>query len=231
VKLDQSRHAFRWREMHSSGPAWGVLLLVVGVAGCTHTAPYPEDWPAIPEVAQGQCPRIDGRYVNAEVDESEGCFTDSPIYSGRCNIGFLSTTLLEFGRHQSEMNRGRASRWVELKQPDDNTLVLEFEKGGAPVVLRQSDGDFTCSSEGPTLSGSRWTDLGHRTTYSLSFRRLEDRSLMTKVTSYGRGVHLIIVPFPIVPIPMPIPDFGTRSTGYFRWPAFLPVLESSPPSH
>jgi hypothetical protein len=223
----------KW-EMRSMGLAWGVLLLVLGVAGCTHTAPYPKDWAAITEVPSGQCPRIDGRYLNAEIDESEGCFTDSPIYPSKCNIGFLSTTLLEFGKHQSEINRARASRWIELKQPDDNTLVIELEKGGAPVVLRQSDGDFACSSEGPTLTGSRSTDLGHRTNYSRSFRRLEDRSLTMKVTTYGRGVHPILLPIPIppfvVPMPVPIPDFGTRSTGYFRWPAFAPAQESRPAS-
>lgn len=118
---------------------------------------------------------------------------------------------------------------MQLRQPDDNTLVIEFEKGGAPVVLKQSAGDFICSSEGLSVPSSLRSIGIYKTTFSRSFRHLEDGALLMKLTTYTRGVYPFFLPPFIVPIP--IPNFGTSDTSYVRWPALAPDQESKPAGH
>ena len=217
--------------------ALGVYIIAVSlvVGGCAFTSPYPPDWPPVAEEEHGRRHHIEGRYLNAGVSEGGYCSPSGSVYTLDCDID-LSSNILS-GR-PSALDRGRASRWVEFKQPDDNTLVIELDDRKAPIILKQSDGDFTIGSDGLTVSQSGsgyrfrheemkdWEVIGATTagaiigtgsldTISRSFRRLKDGSLLMKVKESHAG-GILAIPF----------YFST--TQHIRWSILPPNAEGKP---
>jgi hypothetical protein len=107
------------------------------VAGCATTFRYHPDWPPVAEAGHGRCHHIEGRYSNPGVSGGSDCprSGSGSVYTWDCDID-LSSNILS-GR-PSALDRGRASRWVVFKHPDDNTLVIELDDGKAPIILKQS---------------------------------------------------------------------------------------------
>jgi hypothetical protein len=125
-----------------------LILLVAGVlcSGCitrTTKASYPEGWSPVTAVEAAACPRLAGRYVNSgEVAPGAtqfSCGTHGPYRGEWCNQTDLSQNI-----------GGLASAdWVELRQPDADTLVIVSSDPAVPVrELHQRKGDYSCSRAG-----------------------------------------------------------------------------------
>jgi hypothetical protein len=191
-----------------------VLNLAPTLVGCAVTSEYPADWPEKAAVESGQCPRLEGRYNNAGV-AAQSCPSRRSYkwqYRWDCNTA-LSTNILPPTLAQQFMFNGADMRWVELHQPDNDTLVIQHDLGVAPVIFRRGDGDFSCGNGGLTISQSgsaiRTKDMGHGiaafytsfgvltgtawfATLSHSFYRLVDGSLLMEVSESAVGAYLYI---------------------------------------
>jgi hypothetical protein len=226
----------RW-QMRAVGVGLIAVSFALAVAGCVTKLPYPRDWGPVVEVERGQYPRIEGRYQNTGISGNHHCSSHGSVYTWDCDID-LSSNILS-GR-PSELDRGRASRWVELKQPDDNTLVIELDDGKPPIVLKRDKEDFALGSDGLTVSqsgsGMRFKDTeksdtevvgatiagavlltGSVDTVSRTFSRLKDGSLLMKVHESRAGG--------ILGIPMYL---GTVQ--YVRWLVIPSENGGKPPS-
>jgi len=210
------------------------VSLLVALVGCTSTPDYPSDWPnvdwpAIARLKEGQCPRIEGRYLNTGAPGG-GYFhsRQSPfrsVYHWDLDVD-LSSNILS-GR-PDDVERGRASRWVELKQPDESTLVIELDDGRTPIIMKKGDDGFTCDRNGLTVfqsgswlrnerhseaevvlgsAGLAMMGTGALETVSRSFRLLLDGSLLMKVTESSAGGFFFI------------PVYGSQAQ-YVRWSKF-----------
>lgn len=127
-----------------------VLLLFVGCS--SQHARYPDEWsPATaPAVAAADspgvstnCPRLAGRYSNGGVlapgTPQELCKSAMHIEYRMIGDWFCETSL--------SLNIGAvdAGGWVELRQPDPDTLIVIAGDGTVdPVELHRSRGDFDC---------------------------------------------------------------------------------------
>jgi len=217
--------------------AWTGLFALLG---CVSRPEYPTDWPAQQSASGDICPRIEGRYRNAGTvggggfgPAASGASGDRSKFQWDRDID-LSSNLL--GTRETEKDRGRASRWVDLAQPDENTLVVDFDDAGPAIVLRQSDGDFRCN-RGALVFSQYGSAIGHAgddpPDYEVAgavatgallgiggvegirrqFKPLFDSSLLMEVTeSWGGAIFFI-------------PAYSRRAE-YVRW---LPVaIEGEP---
>jgi len=130
--------------LDSTARAAAVAMTVL-IGGCVRNtiASYPDQWPPQVVVSQAQCPRLAGRYHNAgemAPGTRVSCGSNRFLMRAewRCDTS-LSRDLAEV----------ESNEWVELRQPDADTLVIVSSD---PVVdvkeLHRSRGDFTCSARG-----------------------------------------------------------------------------------
>lgn len=103
--------------------------------------------------------------------------------------------------------------WVELRQPDNDTLAIRYAPNIEPIVLKRGNGDFTCDGRGLTVSRSgsslrekQDSNLGVTTmttfgalmgtgaveTLARSFQRLQDGSLLMEVNNSQVGAYLFV---------------------------------------
>jgi hypothetical protein len=212
----------RWRT--ARGPSiTGALLL----AGCVHnvTTSYPQQWSPLDAATPSACPNLAGRYYNVgELAPGTPCSGARIAVRAewRCDMT-LSHNIAEV----------EADDWVELRQPDADTLVVVSSD---PVVdakvMHRSHGDFSCSKHGleRTLHASlssvgsnadssapqaAFNGLG--TLFNLAtagtagvrtlvrtFTPSADGSLVMDVSEAQSGVALLI-------------PFHTRDEGFVRW--------------
>jgi len=124
------------------GVALGVLL-----GGCVmhSVAGYPGDWAARSAVAKSQCPNLAGRYRNV----GEMAAGTAPLM---CQHGhryrFRATWQCDMALSRNVADVP-ADDWVELRQPDADTLLVVSSDPAVDVkVLHRSSGDFSCSEGG-----------------------------------------------------------------------------------
>jgi hypothetical protein len=127
-------------------PAWLCLLCCVvllgsGCASRVSKATYPERWsPPAQAAGAAQCPLLSGRYVNAgeTAPGTKEFFCDN-------HYRFRGTWCGQTALSQNIGDRASGD-WVELRQPDNDTLVIVSSDPTVAVEeLHQSKGDFTCS--------------------------------------------------------------------------------------
>jgi hypothetical protein len=211
-----------------------LCVALIAVAGCATSTRYPADWPAPAAVEPGRCPQIAGRYANVGVPAGDLCAQHEFVTTWNCDVDLSSNILT--GRTGNMVDRGRGSRWVELAQPDDNRLLMTFDDGEPPIMLKQSDHDFSCGTDGQSVS--RWGTLtdthdkavsdivgttavgfvigtGGLANVSRSFQRLQDGSLLMTVKESSVGTFLYV-------------PYYTSATEYVRWvPLSKPAQSSS----
>ena len=117
------------------------LLLCGGCVSRVSKATYPEAWSAPKQVSAAQCPALAGRYGNAG-ESAPGtkaffCGSHSQLRGTWCGQTALSQNIGD--RHSGD--------WVELRQPDDDTLlIVSSDPTVAVQELHQKSGDFSCSN-------------------------------------------------------------------------------------
>jgi hypothetical protein len=196
-------------------------------AGCVHntTTSYPQQWSPPGAGAPRACPNLAGRYHNTG-ELAPGTLCSGGRISGRaewrCDTS-LSHNIAEID----------ADEWLELRQPDADTLVVISSD---PVVdvkeMHRSRGDFSCGEHGleRTLHASlssvgsnaassapqaAFNGLGTLfnlatagtagvRTLTRTFSSSADGSLVMDVSVAQSGVALLI-------------PFHTRDEGFVRW--------------
>jgi hypothetical protein len=192
------------------------------LTGCAFTSKYPTDWPKPSVIETGQCPNLAGRYENQGATAQE-CHIKTDrggarhTYSWDCNATLLPNLLPP---DKFEQITNPIPSWVELTQPDNGTLVIQYDElppndhAIGQIILRKTDGDFTCGDRGLTLSQSgsairteRMSDTGTavRTSFGImvmgsgwvtnlgrTFQRLPDDSLLMEVTEFSVGAYLFV---------------------------------------
>jgi hypothetical protein len=145
----------------------GLSFLISGAvllcSGCVRVAKatYPDTWSAVPAASAtpttpaapaiqttasapaAQCPKLAGRYTNlGEVAPSKAEYSACHHGAGRgeqCGESSLSKNIGDIG----------SGDWVELRQPDDDTLlIVSSDPTVAVEELHRKSGDFSCSSNG-----------------------------------------------------------------------------------
>ena len=156
-----SRNAFRWMQ---------IALTVAPLVGCaTKHAPYPADWapseattPVAEVKGPVECPDIAGRYSNhgtlAPDTPPELCKSAMHIEYRMIGDWFCETTL-----SLNLASADAAGSWIDVRQPDRDTLVVVFSDATTdPVELRRSEGDFECTAAGLTRTlRAPTTSLGY----------------------------------------------------------------------
>ena len=226
------------------------LLLLLSIAGCirSNIDHVPESWP--PPVAMApldQCPNIAGLYVNrgnVTPEYKTLCF-DS--HSGRSRketnkyppkAGWNCDDLL-FGNlikmkaiDGTELQLLRGVNWLELRQPDPDTLEVHFPPFD-PKIFKRSKDDFQCDQSGLkySMSGSpfSWEEKSATVNYIETsmqvvfgtvvivtteriFSPLQDGSLLMEVTESNTGA-VILIPTKI------------KSHTFIRWERYSPEGE------
>lgn len=213
------------------------LFLLVSLQGCpTNIDPYPEAWPAPVATPENHCPDIRGRYLNAGAPTGGAhCGginpqTDPnghwPKASWNCDPTLAGNLMKMRTSDLSELQKARGLVWVELTQPDADTLEMHFppESSHKPIVFTRKGGDFDCSGSslqfsttGSFLSVEGRPEAGNIAVTAIgllqatggivsstrSFRPLQDGSLSMEVTEVMALAHLIV--------------FGKRDRAFVRW--------------
>ena len=150
---------------------WTLIALAAAqLAGCaTKHAPYPADWASSPTTAPiagtegtAECPDLAGRYSNdgtlAPGTPPELCKSAMHIEYRMIGDWFCETTL-----SLNLASTDAAGSWIEVRQPDRDTLVVVFSDATTdPVELRRSKGDFECTAAGLTRTlRAATTSLGY----------------------------------------------------------------------
>lgn len=189
----------------------GFTLLGMSIlcAGCAvRGTQYPADWPTLANEHQGRCPLIQGRYLNNGASAAQ-----CPVEGRRWTYAWDCDTTLTSNILTGLPHEGYGSHWVEIKQPDENTIVVTMAEGTTPVTLKQGSGDFSCDSNGVTISrsGSSFSQAGVSEvgnvlvttvnglvgsggvdTLSRRFERARDGSLVMKVTTSSYTSYVFI---------------------------------------
>jgi hypothetical protein len=210
----------------------GLLLVSFAVAstGCVRTSSmaYPQDWAPSAAIEKAQCPQIAGRYVNAgEIANgtSPGLFRTGSRHEYRAE--WRSDSVLSHN-----IAAGGSGEWVELRQPDRDTLIVVLSDPTAEVRELHRSRDFTCSVRGldrrlhagltsvgnnsdhesALLAGFNGVEMaysaalgtGGMRTLTRSFKPASDGSLVMTVTQSETGLMLLI-------------PFHERQETYVRW--------------
>jgi len=215
-----------------------VLAAGVLLGGCARdaTARYPEQWSRPTAAAGNACPRLAGRYHDAgELAAGTPCDGTRHQFRGqyRCDTSLA--------RNLGDIDAGD---WVELRQPDADTLVIVSSDPTAEVrEWHRSRGDFSCGEHGleRTLHASLMSvgdnsasspaplaafngagtlfDLATSgsagvRTLTRTFSATADGSLIMDVSSSQAGL-MVLIPFHI------------RDEGYVRWSRAEPSPEAA----
>jgi len=129
-----------------------VPLLLAGGCFFRERATAPPGWEAADVASKedgGPCPSIIGRYaVGGELDPTtpeQLCHTSGAEYEWA--LDWLCDTNLA----TNLISRDSAASWIEIQQPDPDTLRLIFaDTSEAPIELHRSKGNFGCSTTGIT---------------------------------------------------------------------------------
>jgi hypothetical protein len=127
----------------------GSLLAFMGLAsaGCVRTSSmaYPKDWSPATAIEKTQCPQIAGRYANAgEIANGANPVRFKTGSRYRYRAEWRSDTALSHN-----IAEGGSGDWVELRQPDADTLIVVSSDPTVDVKeLHRSHGDFSCSTRG-----------------------------------------------------------------------------------
>lgn len=171
--------------------------------------------------------------MNVGISAGDLCNQHEFVATWNCDVDLSSNILT--GRTGDMVERGRGSRWVELTQPDDNRLLLTFADGAPPIVLKQSDHDFSCGVAGQSVT--RWGTLtetrgkaasdvigttavgffigtGGVANVSRRFQRLQDGSLLMIVRESSVGTFLYV-------------PYYVTATEYVRWTLLAAPEESA----
>jgi hypothetical protein len=210
----------------------GLLLALFAAAstGCVRTSSmaYPQDWAPSAASEKAQCPQIAGRYVNAgEIANgtNPGLFRTGSRHEYRAE--WRSDSVLSHN-----IAEGGSGDWVELRQPDRDTLIVVLSDPTAQVRELHRSRDFTCSVRGldrrlhagltsvgnnsdhesALLAGFNGVEMaysaalgtGGMRTLTRSFKPASDGSLVMTVTQSETGLMLLI-------------PFHERQETYVRW--------------
>jgi hypothetical protein len=123
-----------------------LLLCSAGLLciGCVNRkATYPDSWSPANAVPAAECPHLAGRYANTG-EVAAG----TPVFScgsrGRYRGEWCGETALS-----QDIGDLASADWVELRQPDKDTLVVVSSDPTVAVKeLHQKRGDFRCSGKG-----------------------------------------------------------------------------------
>lgn len=218
--------------------ACAALVMELLLGGCRHTntARYPEQWSRPQSSAPNLCPQLTGRYHNrGELAESTPCGSTRHEFRGqfRCDTSLA--------RNLGDVDAGD---WVELRQPDPDTLVIVSSDPTVEVrEWHRSHGDFSCGEHGlaRTLHASLMS-LGDNSasapgalsafngagtlfdlatagaagvrTLTRTFSTAADGSLVMDVATSEGGVMLLV-------------PFHTLDEGYVRWTRTGPASEAA----
>jgi hypothetical protein len=211
----------------------GSIIALLGLAstGCVRTSSvaYPKDWSPSAAAEKAKCPNIAGRYVDAgEIADSStpGHFKTGSRYIYRAE--WRSDIMLSHN-----IANGGSGDWVELRQPDQDTLIMVSSDPTVAVKeLHRSHGDFTCSARGlerqlhagilsrgdnsdqehPVVAGFNGVEMaygamfgtGGMRTLTRSFRPAADGSLVMTVTQSETGLVFLI-------------PYHEKSASFVRW--------------
>jgi len=225
----QSGAAHRARTMSAAAVALALL-----VSGCVRntTATYPDQWSPRAAAAPTVCPVLAGRYHDVgELAHGTPCSHTRTPGRGqyRCDTS-LSRNLAD----------ARAGAWVELRQPDADTLLIISSDPTVDVKeMHRSRGDFTCSAHGlerhlhasvssigdNSRSSAGLVVLnGMGTAFNaVSAGFLGMRSLTRSFTTTDDGALIMDVSVSETGVVLLIP-FHMKDEGYVRWSR----IESSP---
>lgn len=139
VNLPTPVHAMiRWH-----GARGAVVTSVLLLAGCVHnaTTSYPQQWSPPGAATPSACPNLAGRYRNAG-ELAPG----TPCSGGRIAVRAEWRCDTSSSDNIAEVE---ADEWVELRQPDADTLMVISSN---PVVdvkeMHRSRGEFSCGNRG-----------------------------------------------------------------------------------
>lgn len=214
-----------------------VLLTTLLSGGCVsnRTTPYPQEWSHADSASPTACPTLAGRYRNAG-ELAPG----TPCSGGRQQLRGEWHCDTDLSHNIAEVD---ANEWVELRQPDADTLVIVSSD---PVVdvkeLHRSHGDFSCGAHGlertlhvgltsmggnDTSSAPQAVFNGVGTLFSVAtagmagvrtltraFSAAPDGSLVMDVSVAQSGVAVLI-------------PFHTRDEGFVRWMRTGPAATDS----
>jgi hypothetical protein len=210
-----------------------VLLLSLS-AGCfSGHATYPEGWAApatapptsataARQEASHDCPNLAGRYVNAGqlAPDTPRELCESATTS---KFRMIGDWFCESSLSMNIAGLGASNSWLELRQPDGDTLVAVSGDPAVPTrELHRSKGDFECTQEGLTrVLRAPMTSFGYEEgdentatkaynvfaavelafiatggaqTLKRTFSRLSDGSLVMRVV---RSTHGLMVGLPL----------------------------------
>jgi hypothetical protein len=153
--MDTRTTAFR-RYCNGSFRAASFLLLTLAAGCSSQHAQYPQGWAPpvtaapVADQAQEACPNIAGRYSNggtlAPGTPPELCKSATHDKFRIIGDWFCETSL---GLNIGGMDA--SGSWIELRQPDDDTLVIiAGDSTLDPKELHRSKGDFDCTTGGLT---------------------------------------------------------------------------------
>jgi hypothetical protein len=210
---------------------WIIALLGLASTGCVRTSSvaYPKDWSPSAAAEKTECPKIAGRYVDTgEIAEGSkpGQFKTGSRHQYRAE--WRSDIMLSHN-----IANGGSGDWVELRQPDKDTLIMVSSDPTAEVrELHHSHGDFSCTTRGferqlhagltslgdnsdhtpAALAGFNGLETayaaalgtGGMRTLTRSFKPAADGSLVMTVTQSETGLVLLI-------------PYHERSETFVRW--------------
>jgi hypothetical protein len=208
-----------WASQATAGSM--IALLGLASAGCVSTSsmPYPKDWSPSSAIEKSQCPKIAGRYVNVgEIAHGTNPRLFQTGYRYRYLADWRSNPMLS-----DNIAGGGSGEWVELRQPDTDTLIMVSSDAAVAVrELHRSNGDFSCSTRGlerqlhagltsvgdnsdhtsVALTGINGMEMayaaalgtGGMRTLTRSFNLASDGSLVMRVSQSETGL-LLLVPY------------------------------------
>ena len=143
--------------MNVAGRLAAVLMLAAALDGCVSIdrAKQPENWDERDPGMVGDCPLLEGTYLNAG-RPSEAAYCDHCLWPLLESLDRNRIGDVPHGTFDSFAGP------VEIRQPDADTLeIASLEEGGEPSyrVMRRDD-DFSCNADGLNLKVSDCLDLG-----------------------------------------------------------------------
>jgi hypothetical protein len=215
-----------------------VVSATLLLAACVSNAvtSYPQQWSPQDAAAPSACPSLAGRYHNAgELAPGTPCSSGGRAFvraQWRCDT-FLSDNIAELA----------ADEWVELRQPDADTLLVISSDPMVDVKeMHRSRGDFSCGEHGlgRTLHASlssigsnapssapqaAFNGLG--TLFNLATAGTAGvRTLTRTFTASADGSLVMDVSETLAGVAVLIP-FHTRDEGFVRWSRAEPAARDS----